>query len=353
VKSTSSVEIPGAIKLTIEDKFLSPEEVLALIHTHRPSGKSIPRGIKENVAFVLENENNLTRRDNGKRACYVDDCGAWSRNGSTKTHHYVLKSHNKFDYVDRIDGEYVKFIKSKHVAIEPQPAANEIIVFRRYYIPLKRDPSYKRRISFLTQCPENMRSMKNLAVVEYIGTFCQETQPHGNSKKTTNEYVRTSCTVKRKLDEMTETNKGLAPREIYEHMVLNGSDCAPRDLRQVQNAKYHNKKQKTNNKLYCQNVADEIQTLLSVMHDHPFIQEVIQTKGKPPSVILYLEDNLRDVEQFCTPTARNPSVLGIDRTFNLGACYATTLVYQHNNLIRKGKNNPPIFLAAIYLHWDG
>ena len=152
---------------------------------------------------------------------------------------------------------------------------------------------------------------------------------------------------------MTETNKALAPRDIYEHMVLNGSDCGPRDLKQVQNAKYNNKKQKTNNKLYCQNVADEIQTLLSEMHEHPFIQEVIQTKGKPPCVIFYLEENLRDVEQFCTPTARNPSVLGIDRTFNLGACYATTLVYQHNNLIRKGKNNPPIFLAAIYLHWDG
>ena len=80
--------------------------------------------------------------------------------------------------------------------------------------------------------------------------FCQKPQPHGNSKKTTNEYVRTSCTVKRKLDEMTETNKALAPRDIYEHMVLNGSDCGPRDLKQVQNAKYHNKKQKTNNKLY-------------------------------------------------------------------------------------------------------
>jgi hypothetical protein len=70
-------------------------------------------------------------------------------------------------------------------------------------------------------------------------------------------------------------------------------------------------------------------------------------------VILYLEDNLHDVEQFCTPTVWNPSVLRINRTFNLGACYATTLVDQHNNLIRKGKNNPPIFLAAIYLHWDG
>jgi hypothetical protein len=34
-------------------------------------------------------------------------------------------------------------------------------------------------------------------------------------------------------------------------------------------------------------------------------------------------------------------------------CFATTLVYQHNNLIRKGASNPPIMLAAIYLHWDG
>lgn len=88
------------------------------------------------------------------------------------------------------------------------------------------------------------------------------------------------------------------------------------------------------------------------MHDHLFIQQVVQTKGKPPPVMLYLEDNLRDVEQFCTPTARNPSVLAIDKTFNLGACYATTLVYQYNNLIRKGAKNPLIFVAVVYLHWD-
>lgn len=195
----------------------------------------------------MESENNLTRKHNGKRACYVDDCGAWSRNGSTKTHHYVLKQHNKLDYVDKKDGKYGRFIKGKRVPIEPQPAADEIIVFKRYYIPLKRDPSCKRRISFLTQCPENMESMKNLTVIEYIGTFCQKPQPHGNSKKTTNEYVRTSSSVKRKLEEMTEMNKALPPRDIYEHVVLNGSDCGPRDLKQVQNAKYYNKKQKTNN----------------------------------------------------------------------------------------------------------
>jgi hypothetical protein len=80
VKSTSSVEISGSIKLTIEDKFMSPEEVL--MHTHRPSGKRIPQGIKECVAFVLENENNVTRKDNGKRACNIDDCRVWTKNGA-------------------------------------------------------------------------------------------------------------------------------------------------------------------------------------------------------------------------------------------------------------------------------
>ena len=53
------------------------------------------------------------------------------------------------------------------------------------------------------------------------------------------------------------------------------------------------------------------------------------------------------------PTLETQFFLGIDRTFNLGACFATTLVYQHNNLKRKGTNNLPIMLAAIYLHWDG
>ncbi|CAB4030300.1 Hypothetical predicted protein, partial [Paramuricea clavata] len=106
-------------------------------------------------------------------------------------------------------------------------------------------------------------------------------------------------------------------------------------------------------------IIDDVKFFKKVMKTHTNLlvlfsqSEVIQTKGKPPCVVLYLEDNLKDIRQFCTSSARNPSVLGIDRTFNLGACFATTLVYQHNNLIRKGASNPPIMLAAIYLHWDG
>lgn len=80
--------------------------------THRPSGKSVPGGIKENVAFILENEHNFTRKDFGKLACYVDDCGAWSRTGSCKTRHYILTDDKRLNYVDKKDGDYVKFVKA-------------------------------------------------------------------------------------------------------------------------------------------------------------------------------------------------------------------------------------------------
>lgn len=54
---------------------------------------------------------------------------------------------------------------------------------------------------------------------------------------------------------------------------------------------------------YRKNVADDIatvQTMLCGFHDHPFMQEIVQIKGKPASVILYLEDNLKEIQQFCT-----------------------------------------------------
>ena len=47
------------------------------------------------------------------------------------------------------------------------------------------------------------------------------------------------------------------------------------------------------------------------------------------------------------------SVVGIDRTFNLGACFLTTTLFQDQNLKRKGKETSPILLGPLYLHWDG
>ena len=146
--------------------------------------------------------------------------------------------------------------------------------------------------------------IKSIAVAEHIGDFPQNNLPHGNCKTITGEYVRTSCAVKQNLDDMIEARD--TPREVYEDMVLSNPDCAPRDLRQVQNAKYAlgRKRRIVNGHIYKKNQADEVQTLLSDIHKHPFIQEVIQTEGKPPCVVLYLEDNLKDIRQFCTSSSR-------------------------------------------------
>ena len=69
--------------------------------THRPSGKTIPRGIKENVAFIVENQNSLVMLTTAELGLELD--------------HYVLTEDNRLDYVDKKDGKYIKFVKGKHV----------------------------------------------------------------------------------------------------------------------------------------------------------------------------------------------------------------------------------------------
>ena len=52
-------------------------------------------------------------------------------------------------------------------------------------------------------------------------------------------------------------------------------------------------------------------------------------------------------------SACKTSIIGVDRTFNLGACFVRTTVFQEKKLKRKGKTTNPIILGLVYLHWDG
>ena len=65
-----------------------------------------------------------------------------------------------------------------------------------------------------------------------------------------------------------------------------------------------------------------------MMYDHDFIQEVVQIQGKSPCVVLYTDKQLLDIANFCAGQA---GVLGVDRTFNLGACYVTSIVFKIQN----------------------
>jgi hypothetical protein len=84
-------------------------------------------------------------------------------------------------------------------------------------------------------------------------------------------------------------------------MILDDSLSAPRDLKQVQNTKHLEQKKKRckvskdSNQNRRKNTSDDIITLLNSVHDHPFIQAIIQTKGKPPAVILYLKEQIDEI----------------------------------------------------------
>ncbi|CAB4015460.1 Hypothetical predicted protein [Paramuricea clavata] len=148
------------------------------------------------------------------------------------------------------------------------------------------------------------------AVVEYLGTFPSTISVHGNSKKGTgSEYVKTCATTKEKINDRI---KNEPPRNVYCDMVLDDSMDAPRNLK----------------------------------------QEIVQTKGKPPMVILYTDDQLKDIKKFCL-TSENTSILGVDRTFNLGACFVTLTVFKNSYLLRRSTQLSPIMLGPLFLHWDG
>ena len=61
------------------------------------------------------------------------------------------------------------------------------------------------------------------------------------------------------------------------------------------------------------------------------------------------------MRRFCgkdTPTHLH-SVVGVDRTFNLGPCYVTTLVYKNMAVIRQESSDHPVFLGPVIFHFDG
>ena len=196
--------------------FSEPEHVLRLMTHGKPCSETIPRGVKENVMFLLDNAKNVERRTKGKWSVFVDDCGVWSK-PSSKTHHYVMEGDGRLNYVDKKNG--LLFVKFNCVRVSR--------------------------------------------------TYPELPAPHGNSKKTSGDYIRTSASVKRKLDEFINDHDN-APRKIYEQMALDSSETVPRDLKQVQNAKYlANKRKKTaTSSNHRVNVADNIQTVLSEFHEH-------------------------------------------------------------------------------------
>ena len=84
--------------------------------------------------------------------------------------------------------------------------------------------------------------------------------------------------------------------------------------------------------MHNNNIADEMLQVFSMMNTHPFVQQVIHTKGQVPSIICYTDDQMTDLKHYLHK-ADNP-IVGVDRTFNLGSFFVTYLVYKnHRELV--------------------
>lgn len=165
---------------------MTNEEVLEVIKNETiEKHEKVPPGLKEHVFFVL----NRSLEKEGKRK-FVDDCGSW-RGISMKTIEY-LANQGFLETLYKKKGIYCRSVKRTQVPLDPQPETSEIYTMKRYYTKFVTSPNYQRRITWFEQMPEEENSTE--VVVECLGEW-QGSALHGNAKRTTQPYKRTTRTT--------------------------------------------------------------------------------------------------------------------------------------------------------------
>jgi hypothetical protein len=212
---------------------LETEYVIDLLTTYKYSElhNKIPEGTKSDVFFMVKNDRNLISRDKGQRSSFSDDCGIWdSSKGSSPDLFYDFTRRQIESSVQKGD----KFCDAKKVKgkktftpIESQP--ENVIELVRNYSVLKKDATYRRRISWL-----GIGTRESIALVEYFGKFPGLSQ-HVNGKEGT-EYIRTPASV---MTEMSDMLKRENPLKVYnKHDELSG----PSSRKQVHDKQYNDKR---------------------------------------------------------------------------------------------------------------
>ena len=57
------------------DKFITSETVIELLQSERGGLPNMHNGSEYNVFFIIDNNDNLNRRSQGRRSAFDDDCG--------------------------------------------------------------------------------------------------------------------------------------------------------------------------------------------------------------------------------------------------------------------------------------
>ena len=322
------------------NKFLDVASAIKLLNDNdvvpRPR---VPAGKKENEFFIVDNKSNVERRSKGQKSAYWDDCGIWETKSGTSPKQFFVQTANHFASVFLRNGLYCveKQIQKKrtYVPIEPQPS--NVLVVHRCYASLKKDPSYRKRVTWI-------EGRSDRAIYEYIGKFPGR-QDHGNNKTTTRDFIRTPAETLKKIGQEA---KHQYPSNVYDDLAANSSITGPRDVKQIRNKKHTDKKKNLPTSGNILNFADNIQVVENIVHSNPFVQQVINFKSKVPSVICYLPDQIQDMSRFCA--VPDGAVLGFDKTFNLADIHVTVAVFKHK-AVRKYDSGSSYFFRPFLFSW--
>jgi len=234
---------------------------------------------------------------------------------------------------------------STTVALDPQPNPNDIVTLHRYYTHLVASAAYRRRVTWAT-LPTASSQSQSLAVIEYIGKFPRRAA-HGNAQKPApDNYVRTTVASLEKVGELVAS---IRPTDVYAAVTNTDDPYAVRSRHQVTQKKYYDRNKGANAAAISTNFSDQVQYIESETCRSNYIRAVAHLGGRVPAVLLYTDQQLADIRQFCIE-ADDRTVLCIDKTYNLGDLYATVCVYKCLRVLSRRTNAPPIFIGPIMLH---
>ncbi|GFO15308.1 hypothetical protein PoB_004181300 [Plakobranchus ocellatus] len=325
--------LPGGKSLPL-GRFFETEKVIEILQRTSVNDtlSEVPKGKKNDVYFVVQNENNKDRRAQGKRSQFWDDRGAWECNSTSRS--FFLQENEKLWSVTYRQTKYcIQVIQNKNyvqIPPNPQPQAEDVLVLSRYYAKHKSGAGYEKRVSFM-----HSEKFPALAVHEFKGC-CPELKHHA--------YVRTKPQVIDKIKEEVIVKK---VGEIYSSNedILEG----PSNRRQIYNIKARS--QTKSQVIPKANFADQVSALEELQHTMPFVKLIVRQYKKVPSVILYTEEQISDIKRFCCPPVTAEStVLGFDKTFNLSNIHVTVSVYKCLAVKRRSTNDHSIFCGPLLIH---
>ncbi|XP_035659254.1 uncharacterized protein LOC118404294 [Branchiostoma floridae] len=331
-----------------EVDFLPLEEVVRkLLDRDIEPRESVPRGIKQNVSYIVDNSQNIAKRSGNNRSEFHDDCGSWSsKANSTPKTLYIREDSGRLRTVYRKNGQICtkrhENKKATFVPLVPQPQPESVLEIFRNYAKLRKSDSYERKITWIGN------SDRQIACVEYKGKY-PGVASHGNSKSNSRGYIRTKGSVMEKIREGVKT---APPKSVYKNLVLeNPIHDSPRNSQQVQNIKYLEKKKDQQIAGPRGNFADHLQHIVNTINDHPFVQSVIYAKQHEPVIILYIKNQINDIKRFCcSGNLAHAAVLCVDKTFNLSDVHVTATVFKNLSIISRKTDEHPLFIGPMFLH---